>query len=229
MQTNRMPQLGEMMLPKVKDGLVDPVVVLSVLLASLGIWVLLPEILIGRASTLSHSQAGAARVVAASRIAVIRGDLWADAAEIFESRLQASTARTNIATFATEKEHLATACRNSLSLAPVSPRLWALCAPYCSDRDRSDCVTRYVEMAYFTGPYRPEAIADRLRTAMTIDFGRSPDIKMLVAEDIRFILSQETTLKPDLISSYRDALASNKQIILTQIKEIDPTFAAILR
>jgi hypothetical protein len=242
MRTNKNPAIGldEMILSKVRNGLKaglgEPVAVLSLLLAFLGVWILLPAILLGgtsmsadKAAQLSRSQTGALRAVTASRIGLIRGDLWADAADIFDSVLGASADGTDNATSRSAKEHLSNACRNALSLAPISSRLWALCAPYCSDRETSDCVTRYIQMAYFTGPYRLESIPDRLRTAMTIDFARSPDTRMLVDEDIRFILGQEPYLKPALISSYSNALAINKPTILTQIKEIDPSFAATLR
>jgi hypothetical protein len=220
----------------VKTGLREPFAVFSVLLACLGIWILLPEVILGAAPTstdkvmeLSRAQTGALRAVVASRIALIRGDLWADAADMFASIVQAAAGGTDNATYESAKQHLSTACRNALSLAPISSHLWALCAPYCEDRKSSDCVSRYIQMAYLTGPYRLESIPDRLRTAMTIDFSRSPDMALLVAEDIRFILRQEPGLKSDLISSYRNALASNKPTILTQINEIDPSFAATLR
>ncbi len=242
MWTNKNPALGldEMILSKVTDGLKawlgEPVAVLSLLLACLGVWILLPEILLGgasisvdKAAQLSRSQTGALRAVTASRIGLIRGDLWADTADIFDKKMRASADGTDNASSGSAREHLSNACQNALSLAPISSRLWALCAPYCSDRKTSDCVTRYIQMAYFTGPYRRESIPDRLRTAMTIDFGRNPETKMLVAEDIRFILGEEPGLKPDLISSYNNALAINQPTILTQIKEIDPSFAAILR
>jgi hypothetical protein len=229
-----------MLLSKFKDGiktgLREPFAVLSVLLACLGIWILLPEVIMGAAPTsinkvteLSRAEGGALRAVAASRVALIRGDLWADTADIFASIVQASAGGTDSATYESAKQHLSIACRNALSLAPISSHLWALCAPHCDDRKSSDCVSRYIQMAYLTGPYRLESIPDRLRTAMTIDFGRSPDVALLVAEDIRFILRQEPSLRPDLISSYRSALASNKPTILAQINEIDPSFAATLR
>ncbi len=217
-------------------ALCEPLVLFSVLLGSLGVWILVPEILIGgspfseeRAAQWSQSRIGPFRVVSAARIAVIRGDLWTDAAQLFDRRVQMPTADSIKDISAGAKTHLSGACRNALSLAPISSRLWAVCAPYCGDQTPSVCTTRYIQMAYFTGPYRLESIPDRLRVAMTIDFRHSPDTKMLVAEDIRYILRQEPDLLPALRFSYQNALASNKPAILVQIQEIDPAFAATLR
>ncbi len=229
-----------MMLSKFRDGLkavlCEPVVALAVLLACLGVWILLPEIIrtgtsisADKVAQSSLSQGGALRVVAASRIALIRGDLWAEAAKMFDGVVRAADAGADKAVLESAKERLATACRNALSLSPISSDLWALCAPYCGDRKSSSCVTRYIQMAYFTGPYRLESIPDRLRTAMTVDFNENPDLKMLVAEDIRFILRQNPALRPDLTSSYRNAMPSNKPVILALITEIDSSFAATLR
>ena len=220
---------------RLKAQLQDPILILSIVLASLGVWISVPDFLSGRMSPdyggrLAQSRLDPYRAIAAARIALIRGVLWATAVEILHTTLQTSADRAENDASEGAKERLSSACRHALSLAPISPRLWAICAPYCNNNGGSpNCVSRYVEMSYFTGPYSLESMPDRLRTAMSIDFGHATDLKMLVAADIKFIIRQEPSLKPDLVASYNAALPSNKPAILAQIREIDPDFAATFR
>jgi hypothetical protein len=221
---------------RLKARIHDPILILSIILALLGVWMSVPGLLIGSGRTspedagrLAQSRLGPTRAVAAARIALIRGDLWATAVEILRKTVRTSAGRAESEVSESAKERLSSACRHALSLAPVSPRLWAICAPYCGDRGASNCVSRYIEMSYFTGPYSLESMPDRLRTAMSIDFGLASDLKMLVAADINFILRREPALKPDLVASYSSALSGNKAAIFAQIREVDPAFAATFR
>lgn len=229
-----------MLYGKVKDELKfwmgRRLIIFSVLLAALGIWVLLPAVLIGnvpisanKAAQLSQSEFGRFRALAAARLALIRGDLWAAAAEVLNDSARVSGTGAANQMSEDDRQNLSSACRYALRLAPISSHLWTVCAAYCGNGTSDACVSKYIQMSYFTGPYTVASIPDRLRAAMRIDFNQDPDLKMLVDEDVRFILRQEAALRPDLASSYRDALAANKPAILSEIKETDPAFAATLQ
>jgi hypothetical protein len=210
--------------------------VLGIVLGLWGVWMLIPNLLSPSAISLpfDHNAAEAAaahrsRAVLAAEIAVIRGDLWANAA--FTGARYIGVERLT-SLDKTSSEQLAQAKANAetaLALAPINGAAWLLLAmlPDAS-ADADSRVGTLLEMSYFTAPSTPELAPWRLKRAATSSALADKDIQEFIKSDIRTILSRPPEFQQLIVAAYRGALPQNQPIFESLVADVDPASVQLL-
>jgi hypothetical protein len=206
----------------------------SCVLAIAGIWNLMAEA--ARPSAIKFPGDGILQDAAntrrqaalAARLAVVRGDLWA---ESFFSYSDLTAAQNGKALEPSTMLHedLPEGLR-ALSYAPHRSDVWLLLA---------DLVVRYrmerpsagaaLKMSYYTGSHAPSLTALRLTIAFRSDALDDADVQRFVEGDLRTILGRKPELRPTIVQAYALASAEGRQLIERVTQETDPSFITSLR
>ena len=204
------------------------------LLGLQSIWIILPE-LIGpsplvfprepRSPPISASERDRAR--RAAELALVRGDLWAEAAiaqspEPIRSLESLKTAQS------TDQVQMARAtAEKAATLSPHDARIWLLLAS-------QDCLLHReasgaLKMSYYTGPSEIVLMPLRLLVATCSDAINDAELQTLVAGEIRLIVSHEQNLKPAIVGAYQNASPNGKRFIETVVGNLDSGLMATIR
>jgi hypothetical protein len=209
--------------------------VFAMILAIQAAWVLSPEIFrtdvealpVGPAQ-IAQAELVKLRAFEAAWLGWVRGDLWAEsiyARSYLADPDQAQPVRSD------EKEARVAAladCERALSLAPVTPGLWALCALLDETDAPSARADRYLEMSYYTGLNLPSVIPLRLLASGRSNMSSNDALQSFVAHDVGLVLTKLLDLKPSLVLAYKRATPQNRAVFIHYIEQNDPAFAAKL-
>jgi hypothetical protein len=194
----------------------------AVVLALQSIWIILPELIRpsplafprdARSPPISWSERNRARW--AAKLALVRGDLWAQAAIeqspelIRDAELARATAE------------------KAAELSPHDSRVWLILAGLDCLRHRE--VSGALKMSYYTGPNEIVLMPLRLLVATCSDAIKDAELQTLVAGELRFIITHEQDLKPVILTAYQDASPSGKRFIETIVGDLDPGLMATIR
>lgn len=209
--------------------------ILAVALAIEGTWILSAAILRTDVRTLpvgpaqiAQAKAVEFRALEAARVGWVRGDLWAES-----TYARSYLAGPDAPQLASSDESNARAntledCGRALSLAPITPGLWALCALLDENHSPSSRADKFLEMSYYTGLNAHSVIPVRLLAAARSNIDTDNVIQSFVERDIALVLTKLQDLKPSLVAAYKDALPQNRAMLLRYIEENDPAFVAKL-
>jgi hypothetical protein len=206
----------------------------AVLLASQSIWIILPELL--RPSSIAFPRDARSpptsfsprnRAGWAAKLALMRGDLWAEAAIEQSPELICDVAFRK-AVQSIEKAQLALAtAEKAAALSPHDSRVWLILASLDLQLHRE--VSSALTMSYYTGPNEIVLMPLRLLVATCSDVINDAELKALVARDIQLIITHEQNLKPVILTAYRNASPSGERLIETVVSDLDPGLMATIR
>jgi hypothetical protein len=195
------------------------------------LWLLLAELispgLTGFPQSLSAAQAAAdkrGRADWAARIALIRGDLWtqaaiADAAQpAFELAMADPTRPRRLL------EGLdGASIDRAASWSPHDARAWLLLAATNLAPGGSDVrVIEGLKLSYFTGPNEPELTPLRLAVVTRSRAVNDPDIEQFARQDIQTIVRRLPNLRLALAQAYKSASPEGKKFLTGALSELDP-------
>jgi hypothetical protein len=204
----------------------------AAILLLFAVWIVLPELLLPAAHGLptdpeaaasaARGRAGAER---AARIAIVRGDLWTQAAFSYAGLLWPHGANENAAA----QNDARSTIEAALAYAPHDPGLWLLAAGLASSLDWHGIdAAAVLKMSYYTGLNETALLPLRLIVSLqSVD--NDPDIKQFLERDVRMILSRWGELKPALIASYQASSPRGKQLLEAAVAASDPSFLQALR
>ncbi|MCI0467536.1 MAG: hypothetical protein L0Y57_11110 [Beijerinckiaceae bacterium] len=210
---------------------------LGLVLALFGVWLAVPEFVGPKRAGLPLDLNGAEAVAAlrpsavlAAEMAVIRGDLWAEAAftgaRFMWIDRSAGLTGANAKALAKVRANAET----SLSLAPVNGAAWLFLAMLPqSSPDRDSRVPVYLQMSYFTAPNDLSLAPLRVILAAASNALADKDIQVFVRSDIRGLLERGPDYQQDIIAAYRSARPQNQPIFEALVAESDQDLASALR
>jgi hypothetical protein len=210
---------------------------LACIVGGLAVWMLVPEILrppIEFTTNLEPASLGYERrdaAVTAARIALVRGDLWSEAAFAYGGstlRLEKDTSNPEGAPFELEQTRAVT--EKAITYAPHDSRLWLLLAANDLRFDRlNERAKAALKMSYYTGSNTIAVVPKRLLLAVQGPALDDEELQELVRHDIRVTVNHKSKLMPALIAAYQNAPQSGRQFIEKALSEIDLGVLAVIR
>lgn len=206
----------------------------AVLLALQSVWIFLPELnrpsppvfpLDVRSPPINSSERN--RASWAARLALIRGDLWAEAAIEQSPELIRDVESRKGEQSADQAELARAVAEKAATLSPHDSRVWLILASLDCLQHRE--VSGPLKMSYYTGPNEIVLMPLRLLVATCSQAINDAELQTLVASDIRFIITHEQDLKPAILAAYKDASPSGKRFIETVVGDLDPGLMATIR
>jgi len=215
------------------------VIAFAGVLAICAVWLLLPEFVRPTAVAAFPFTPGAASIVSAdsdrsrtamaARLAILRGDLWADDAMLLASEL--GNGLYEAGGVASERfAAVRDAAQNAVRYAPHDARMWLILATAATRNDQPDArLPALLKMSYYTAPNDADLMRLRLLTAVRSEAITDADLQILVAGELRTIIQSRPDLKPAIGEAYRAAQAPGKKFILDALQSLDPALAASLQ
>jgi hypothetical protein len=205
----------------------------AVLLALQSIWIILPELIRPSpiafprdARSLPIGSSERTRAARAAKLAVIRGDLWAEAAIAQPPELIWDVASRKVAQ-PTDQAHTAlTVAEKAATLSPHDSRIWLYLASLDCLLHRE--VSGALNMSYYTGSNQIALMPLRLLVATCSDAINDGELQILAARDIRLIITEQD-LKPAILAAYQNGSPSGKGFIDSVVSELDPALMATIR
>jgi hypothetical protein len=206
-------------------------------LALQALWLLPPALMRPRvafppsdaaAAQTAASQAGDAH--ASALIGIVRGDLWADYALALASEPLRTFEDGNAMAAPRLIDAARSAARRAAELAPHDSRVWLLLAALDSQIDQyKGNVSNELKNSYYTGPNERALRPLRISIAAASNAISDSELQSLVKQEIRTIVTNESTLKPSIINAYRQGSAEGKLFLEQALAELDPDMLDILR
>jgi hypothetical protein len=163
----------------------------------------------------------------AAEAAVIRGDLWAEAAFTYADLLW-SDAKPGDGLLTQEVASARSALDHALDHGPHQSGAWLL---------RAGLASRYsllgvnaqeaLKMSYYTGPSEQDLMPLRLRIAMLSEAFSDSELNELIERDVRLLFSHQK--KSPIASAYNAASPAGKRFIEQAVGKIDPTAIKSIR
>ena len=204
------------------------------LLTLQSVWIILPELI--RPSPLPFprkaqsppiSSSDRNRAGRAAELALVRGDLWAEAAIAQSAELIRDT-ELQKGPRSTDQVQLARAtAEKAATLAPHDARVWLVLASLDCLQHRE--ASGALKMSYYTGSNEIGLMPLRLLVATCSDAINDAELQTLVARDIRLIIAHEQNLKPAILAAYQNASSSGKRFIETVVGDLDSDLMATIR
>ena len=171
------------------------------------------------------------RAVAAARLGVIRGDLYAQAAYADAKLFWLDRARGLDAASAAEIRAARSNAETALALAPVNGSAWLFLAelPPASAKAADQNGLLALQMSYLTAPDDSALALPRVESAFAASVPIDKDLQAFVKTDLREILTAQPSGRPALLSAYKTASPQNQAIFEALAAEIDPDFGQSLR
>jgi hypothetical protein len=201
----------------------------------LAAWLILPELY--RPPDLNWSQPSAAgepllqRAAAkrAARLGIIRGDLWAQFALTYRRVTGVSDGGPMQPASYPELQQAHAAAERALRLSPHEAKVWLLLAavesrirgldPAHQPEGRASAA---LKMAYYTGQNELELAPARLMVAAQPGVLADEELRQLVRDELRTILTRKTELKPAIVAAYREGSSAVKALIEEVVSTQDP-------
>ena len=206
----------------------------AVLLALQSIWIIVPELI--RPSPLAFprdvrsppiSPSERNRAGWAAKFALMRGDLWTEAAIEQSPELIADVKSRKNARSADQAQVARATAEKAATLSPHDFRVWLILASLDCLLHRE--VSGTLKMSYYTGPNEIVLMPLRLLVATCSDAINDAELQTLVAREIRLIITHEQDLKPVILAAYQDATPNGKRFIETVVGDLDPGLMATIR
>jgi hypothetical protein len=203
-----------------------------------GLWMLLCALLAPPVIALPLDRDAAAvaavnrgRAVAAARLGIVRGDLYAQAAYADARLLWLDRARGLDAATAAEIRAARSNAETALALAPVNGSAWLFLAelPPASAKASDQNGLMALQMSYLTAPDDPALALPRVGRALASNVPIDKDLQAFVRTDLREILTTQPSERPALLSAYKAASPQNQAMFEALAAEIDPDFSQSLR
>ena len=207
------------------------------LLALQSIWIILPELIRpsplvfpreARSPPISSSERD--RVGWAAELALVRGDLWAEAAIAKSPELIRDVETGKAAQSADQAQVVRATAEKAATLSPHDARNWLLLASL----DCLDCLAHReasgtLKMSYYTGSNEIVLMPLRLLVATCSEAINDAELQTLVAREIRLIVTHEPNPKPAILAAYQNASPSGKRFIETIVGDLDSGLMATIR
>lgn len=206
----------------------------AVLLTLQSIWIIVPELIRPSplafprdARSLPISPSERNRAGWAAKLALMRGDLWAEAAIAQSPELIWDVESRKAAQSADQAEVARATAEKAATLSPHDSRVWLFLASLDCLLHRE--VSGTLKMSYYTGSSEIVLMPLRLLVATCSDAINDAELQTLVASEIRLIITHEQNLKPVILAAYQDAPPSGKRFIETVVGDLDPGLMATIR
>jgi hypothetical protein len=206
-----------------------------------GAWMLICALLLPQAIALPLDREAAAaaaphrgRAVAAARLGVVRGDLYAQAAYADAGLLWPDAPHGPEAAAAAKVEDAIQYARSNavsaLALAPVNGSAWLFLAalPAPSSTKPAEALAA-LQMSYLTAPNDPALGRPRLERALAAAVPIDTDLQEFMKSDLRQILTRQPQQKAAIVAAYKAASPQNQTIFESLAATIDPDFSQSLR
>ena len=156
----------------------------------------------------------------AARIGWPRGELWVEAAITADAGLieGATAANTAIAP-------ITAAAR----LAPYDARSWLLLAIAAMQGGNEKGALAPLKMSFYMAPNDVRLIPFRLRIAVRSQSVSDEELQNLIEHEMRTILMRAPTLKPSIVTAYRDASMEGRRFMEDKLATLDAQFLGELR
>jgi hypothetical protein len=172
-----------------------------------------------------HEQAAARR---AAKLAVVRGDLWAESAFTYSHLLWTEQAGLNAPGAAVNEAriHLERALRYS----PHRGEAWLLLAAMADRYNWPGYEPgALLKMSYYTAPNERQLFLLRIKASLHAARLQDPELADMIGRDIRLLITRTPAEKPALVAAYKAASLPNRQFVERVVSEIDPAYLAAMR
>ena len=215
------------------NGFRAGVSIYALVLGAASLWILLPEFSSPGIRGLPTSQAEAAvaaqhrgEALWAARVAVVRGDLWAEAAFTYANLEWLESAQPLGEAL---DQARATATR-AVSLMPGNSGVWLMLADLSSRyRWQAPSPTECLKMSYYTGPHEEALIPLRLMIAARLDPSADAVLADLFRRELETVMMDRTALRPAIVAAYQQATSQAQHLIENVAARTDPSFSQTLR
>jgi hypothetical protein len=198
--------------------------------AVLSLWLLFPELLrpdfFGFPQSPSAAQArtiSRGRTDWAARLALIRGDLWTQAAiaDTADSAFQAAMGARQAGPAPIPFD--VTSIERAASWSPADARSWLLLAAANLGPGEFDVrVIEGLKLSYITGPNEADLIPLRLAVVARSRAANDPDIEQFARQDVQTIVRRLPNLRLALAQAYKNASPEGKKFLTATLSELDP-------
>lgn len=205
---------------------------LAAVIGVLAIWLLFAEAMrpslgyFPSNATQAQSWASAqSSIRTAASIAVIRGDLWTEAAIAGAAPLLFTPVRSSGTSARTPADDIRSTVERATRLAPHDARNWLVLARLLiRDGAAPAQIADALTLSYYTGSNEPALSPLRLALAVQSDAIQDQDLQGLVELEVQRIALRHAELKPALVLAYRGATAKGREIIEAALVQTDPNF-----
>lgn len=224
-------------LPPPKPYLSGILTALGLLLVAQGAWIVTPEALRPASINFPTNERYAMvprrdkeQAIRSATIAAIRGDLWAESA-FAEAGIVWTDQAFEIEASGARNAMTSTSLLKTVHYAPHRGDAWLMLAATCERLKFQVCnVGALLKMSYYTAPDQTPLLPLRLAQALkTKDISNDDELADMARRDIRFALTQSTTLRPALVAAYRSASPAGRRLVEQIVTPIDSGYLAILR
>jgi len=202
----------------------------AILLGAQCLWLVLAELArpsINQLPTDMASAVAAAKqrdaAFRAASIGAIRSDLWAEAAFTYADLLWGEKKETIAnANPASTLLHARATLTRALEDGPHQSSAWLLLAGLSVRfKDPGFDALELLKTSYYTGPSEQALVPLRLRIAVQLDGSRDIEMRQFISRDLRMLLAQNR--KSTIAEAYNLASPSEKRLIESTIKDVDPS------
>jgi hypothetical protein len=182
----------------------------------------------GKTATMAFAEQK--KIKQAASLAVVRGDLWAESAFTYGSRLWIDQAMELDADNHFNTEALQTLTQ-ALRYSPHRGDIWLIFAALADQYKWSEYQpSLLLKMSYYTAPNELALFPLRLNVSLhakeVID---DAELQDMVRRDISIILTRAPGLKPALVAAYKSALPQGKAFAERVISEVEPGYLGVVR
>ena len=205
----------------------------GLLLGAASLWILLAEFSSpgirglptssGEAAVAAHHRGEA---LWAARAAVVRGDLWAEAAFTYANLEWLDSAQP----LGEALDQARASATRAVSLKPGKSGVWLMLADLSSRyRWQTPSPTECLKMSYYTGPHEEALIPLRLMIAARLDPSADPVLADLFRRELETVMMDRTALRPAIVAAYQQATSQAQHLIEDVATHTDPAFSQTLR
>lgn len=204
---------------------------LSLVLVVQATWILLAEYHRPDRLSLPRDQQASAAALAeraparqAARLAIVRGDLWAESAFTYSNLLwERGTVSPNAGN---EARML---LERALQYSPHRGDVWLLLAAMAERYNwRDHRPGALLKMSYYTAPSERDLLLLRVRVSLGGAGTGDPEVQDMIRRDVRLMVKRQA-LRPALQTIYRSASAQSKELVERVVAEVEPAYLATLR
>jgi hypothetical protein len=208
-------------------------VVFSLVLSAQAIWILLAELQHPRRIRFPVDQSSSVEAVLeragarrAAKLAVVRGDLWAESAFTHSDLLWTEPAAASSGAVDEARIQL----ERTLRYSPHRGDVWLLLAAMADRYDWKDYKpSSLLKMSYYTRPKEQALILLRIKVSLQTGGTQDPELLDMIGRDIRLLITRAPAEKPALVAIYKAVPSPSKQFIERVVSEIDPAYLADMR
>ena len=205
----------------------------GLLLGAASLWILLAEFSSPGIRGLPTSSGEAAvaanhrgQALWAARAAVVRGDLWAEAAFTYANLEWLDSAQP----LGEALDQARASATRAVSLKPGKSGVWLMLADLSSRyRWQTPSPTECLKMSYYTGPHEEALIPLRLMIAARLDPSADPVLADLFRRELETVMVDRTALRPAIVAAYQQATSQAQHLIEDVATHTDPAFSQTLR